>query len=371
MDRLTARFRPRGRPALRLALLGAAAGLSACSLPQPGRLAAADEIETTVFLIGDAGEPDPRDVGAPLDTIAAQAALAPERSIVVFLGDNVYPEGVPREGEAEWADARRRLAAQVRSVPRGARAIFIPGNHDWAYGQPFGLYAVRLQEDLIAALADGRDARMLPGRGCPGPAVLDEGRLRLVFIDTQWWLHDYIVRDAESDCPGGTGEVTAALRAAVKRERPGQVTVVAGHHPLMTGGKHGGYCGVSAPIHRFGGRSQDIVSKANRTMRDSLESAFLADPPLVYVAGHDHNLQVLRGTGPVPYLLVSGAGSYAKAACAVHLRESYYVSQDRSGFMRLDILRDGGVLLSVYRFRGNGDGGRSYARWLVPRGGQP
>jgi hypothetical protein len=73
----------------------------------------ASEIETTLFLIGDAGEPDPHEVGAPLDSLAAQAAVAPERTIIVFLGDNVYPGGIPAEGAAEWADARRRLEEQV------------------------------------------------------------------------------------------------------------------------------------------------------------------------------------------------------------------------------------------------------------------
>jgi hypothetical protein len=102
-------------------------------------------------------------------------------------------------------------------------------------------------------------------------------------------------------------------------------------------------------------------------MRDSIESAFQVRPPLAYLAGHEHNLQVLRGGEAATYLLVSGAGSYAKASCSVRLRESYYVSQHRSGFMRIDILRGGGVLLGVYRFRGDGTGGLSYSRWLEPR----
>lgn len=361
-----------GVPVLRaLAALVPLSGLPACATtPQPDELAPS-EIETTLFLIGDAGEPDPRNIGPPLDSLAAQAARAPGRSIIVFLGDNVYPQGVPEEGAAAWADARRRLRAQIEAVPVGARGLFIPGNHDWAYGEPFGLYAVRQQEALIGELAGDRDVRMVPGNGCPGPAVVDTGRLHLVLIDTQWWLHEYIVHDDESDCTRSTGEATARLREAVAGARDGQVTVVAGHHPLMTGGEHGGYCGVSAPFYRFAGRNQDIMSGANRTMRDSLQSAFSARPPLVYAAGHDHNLQVLRGTGAARVLLVSGAGSAAKASCAVRLRESYYVSQNRAGFMRLDVLRDRGVLLSVFRYNDDGTGGRSYSRWLQPRGGTP
>jgi hypothetical protein len=287
--------------------------------------------------------------------------------LIVFLGDNVYPAGIPQEGRAEWADALRRLDAQIAAVPPGARGIFIPGNHDWADEGPYGLYSVRLQGQLIRARARGRNVEMLPPNGCPGPATLDRGRLRLVLLDTQWWLHNFIVRDSASTCITQPGAVTAALRDTVRSTGDDRVLIVAGHHPLMTGGEHGGYCGLTGPIHRFRGASQDIMSSTNRTMRDSLEAAFAERPPLAYVAGHEHNLQVLRGTRSTRYILISGAGSEDKVSCAVRLRESYYVSQRRAGFMRLDVLRGGGVLLRVYRYTSRGTGGPSYARWLEPR----
>lgn len=325
------------------------------------------QIETTLFLIGDAGEPDPRQSGPALDSLTAQASVAPGQAIVVFLGDNVYPNGIPEEGRAEFADARRRLEVQVNAVPEGARGIFLPGNHDWAGMGPFGLYSVRLQEQLLKSLAGRRDLRRLPGNGCPGPVTVDAGRLRMIALDTQWWLHSYAVRDAQSNCPTDAGSVTSALRGHLRRKQNGKVTIVAGHHPLMSGGEHGGYCGVSGPYRRLGGGSQDIMSGLNRRMRDSVESAFMAQPPLVYVAGHDHNLQVLKGGRSVEYLLVSGAGSEAKAACAVRLRESYFHSQHRSGFMRVDVMRGKGVLLRVFDFTTNGTGGLSYTRWLEPK----
>jgi hypothetical protein len=106
------------------------------------------------------------------------ASVAPERTMVVFLGDNVYPGGIPAAGAAEWADARRRLEAQVRAIPPGVRGIFVPGNHDWADETAFGLYSIRLQEQLIASLAQGRNVRLIPGNGCPGPVSVDVGRLR-------------------------------------------------------------------------------------------------------------------------------------------------------------------------------------------------
>jgi hypothetical protein len=325
----------------------------------------AEQIETTLFLIGDAGEPDPRQVGAPLDSLTVQASAAPERSIIVFLGDNVYPGGIPAEGAAQWADARRRLEAQVKAIPPGVRGIFVPGNHDWADETAFGLYSIRMQERMIASLAQGRDIKMIPGDGCPGPVPVDVGRLRLIALDTQWWLHSYIVRDSSSRCNSSTmGAVTAALRTEVRPPGEGRVVLVVAHHPLMTGGAHGGYCGLTGPYRRFGGSSQDILSGTNRTMRDSIRSAFEGHPPLAYVAGHDHTLQVLKGGRNVNYILVSGAGSPDKTECAVRMRESYYVTQHRAGFMRIDILKRKGVLLRVYRYPAGSRGALAYTHWL-------
>ncbi len=345
------------------------AAFSGCSLHVTKETLAPADLETTLFLIGDAGEPDPREPTLVLDSLSAQAAQIPGRAVIVFLGDNVYPNGIPEEGQAEYADARRRLEPQVNAIPKGVRGIFIPGNHDWGgeSGTPFGLFAIRLQEKMIASMAGGRDIKMLPVNGCPGPAAVDIGRLRLLLLDTQWWLHDYIVHDASSNCQTTTGAVTETLRQLVQEKMPGRVTIVAGHHPLMTGGEHGGYCGIVGPFRRFGGSPQDILSGANRTMRDSIESAFRGQPPLAFVAGHDHNLQVLKGDPNIRYILVSGAGSETKLACTVRLRESYYVAQHRTGFMRVDIMHNKGVLLSVYQFAASGIGGLSYTKWLELR----
>jgi hypothetical protein len=72
----------------------------------------------------------------------------------------------------------------------------------------------------------------------------------------------------------------------------------------------------------------------------------------------------MKGAPNVQYLLVSGAGSPSKASCAVYLRESYYVSQHRTGFMRVDVLKNKGVVLSVYDYTGGGGRGAPFSRWL-------
>jgi hypothetical protein len=340
--------------------------LSGCRAVVPPVHPVPEDIEVSLFLIGDAGEQNPREIGQPLVGLQSLASVAPQRSIIVFLGDNVYPKGMPREGDAEWADAQRRLADQIQAIPPGARGVFLPGNHDWSDSEAFGLYSVRLEERVIRSLAGGKDVRMLPGNGCPGPVAIDAGRLRFIAMDTQWWLQDYIVKDSATNCPTHIGEITSLLRQQMDAwaATPGHVTVVGGHHPMMTGGEHGAYCGITGPFRRFGNRSQDIVSRLNRTLRDSLESAFAAHPPIAYAGGHDHNLQVLRGGPNAPNLLVSGAGSPSKVSCAVRLRESLFTSQHRVGFMRIDVMRTKGVLLSVYQWDSRGQGGLAYTYWL-------
>ena len=102
-------------------------------------------------------------------------------------------------------------------------------------------------------------------------------------------------------------------------------------------------------------------------MRDSIRAAFAGHPPLVAAGGHDHTLQVLRGGLNLDYILVSGAGSASKTECAVRLRESYYVSQHRAGFMRVDIMKGKGVLLRVFRYPAGPRGSLTFSRWLEVR----
>jgi hypothetical protein len=209
---------------------------------------------------------------------------------------------------------------------------------------------------------------VLPADGCPGPVVVDRERVRLILLDTQWWLHNYIVRDSLSDAKCGThtvAQVTQALRDSLRTARPNQSVIIAGHHPLRTSGPHGGYCGAFALFRQWANTSQDIFGKNYTMLRDSLNSAMAARPPLMYAAGHDHSLQVMRGRTS-SYVVVSGAGSIGKGECAARLRQSMYVGQATSGFMRLDFVKGDSALLRVYRYDGNVHG-EVYSHWLRDR----
>jgi hypothetical protein len=353
------------------AWIAACAALSGCASPSPAADPAppVGDVETRLYLIGDAGAPRPGD--PVLRALASQLAADPTRSIAVFLGDNIYPAGLPPEGAADRPEAERRLDAQIAVLTAsGARGIFVPGNHDWAAWGPDGWDAVRRQGTRVAERG-GPGVTLLPPDGCPGPAIQDvETHLRIVALDTQWWLHDYAKpRHPDSSCAfDSEEEVETGLRSAVAGAAGRKVVVVA-HHPLASGGEHGGYfgwrdhifplrdkkswlwiplpgIGSAYPLARRRGiTNQDLSGRLNVRMREAIERAFDRASPLVYAAGHEHNLQVIRGNSAA-YLLVSGVGFFGHTSRTAHVPGALF-SREASGYMRLDLGRDGRVRLAV------------------------
>ena len=373
------RSRRVGGFALFIGAVGATGALAGCRAPRADTPTPAEIVET-IFLIGDAGEPDPRLPDLALDSLAVQAAAVASRATIIFLGDNVYPSGSVDPSAPNYADALRRLDAQIRVVPSGATGIFVPGNHDWSDGgqgglfgagtAADGLFTIRRQAELIRTRPrnPGANLMLLPEHGCPGPVVVDKQRVRLLLIDSQWWLHNYIVKDSITAalCTAQTvGGVTQAVRDSLRTTPQGKSVLIASHHPIRTSGPHSGHCGAFALFRRWANTSQDIFGGSYTMMRDSLNAAMATRPPLIYAAGHDHSLQVMRGRTS-SYVLVSGAGSLDKGECAARLRQSLYIGQATSGFMRLDYAPGDSVLLRVYRYDGNVHG-QVYSRWLRDR----
>jgi Calcineurin-like phosphoesterase len=328
-------------------------------IPLPGR----EDVAATVFLIGDAGSPARR--GEPvLQALRQLLEAAPDSSVVLFLGDNVYPVGLPDSAAHSFPEAARRLRAQLAvSEARPERLIFVPGNHDWQKSGPDGWNAIRREGGFVRRAG----ARMLPADGCPGPDVVTvAGVLRLVLLDTEWWLFPHQKPGAESTCPYRTeGEVEQALAAALDSGP----AIVAAHHPLATGGEHGGYFSLTEhlfplravhpalfiplpivgsiyPVARgLGVSDEDLSGGRNQRMRAVFERVFSCRPPVLYASGHEHTLQLID-RGRAPLLAVSGAGIYGHTSFVMGIPGTR-LALSQAGFMRVDALRDGRLRLGV------------------------
>lgn len=317
----------------------------------------AGEPSVRVLLLGDAGRAL---YGSPVLRAARDVALEPAgRTVAVYLGDNVYPNGLPAEGDPERAHGEATLLAQLGAFEgTGAEVYFTPGNHDWAQGSEHGVENLVRQREFIAKNGRGK-ARLLPGDGSPGPVCVDEGELRLVFVDTQWWLHEH-------ERPEASVEDVKRELAACLEHSP---ALLATHHPPRTHGVHGNYftwqdhvfpltrlrpwaylplplIGSLYPLTRsFGVSAQDIEHGTNRRMVEDLGGVLKRSPPLAWVAGHEHNLQVLEGAPLADFTLVSGAASKVGA---VTDDEDTVFAHEALGFMEIQFFPSRAPLLVVH-----------------------
>ncbi len=329
-------------------------------------------LEYTVFLVGDAGYLTDNDMPPALEMLKRHLDSASEAGTVVFLGDNIYPSGLPPVTDPDYEEARRRLTAQIDAVKeyRG-KVVFIPGNHDWGGAGLGGNRAkVRRQEDFVEAALDKGNA-FLPDNGYPGPveAPLTDS-LVLIALDTQWWFED--VKPF-----GDTGqyqleqeaEFILELNNALNRHAGKQIIVV-GHHPVFSNGEHGGRfpnVRMAAPFtRRYLGTPQDFSSLKYRRLRQNLLAVFSRHPGLIYAAGHDHNLQYFREREQ--HYIVSGSGS-KQSYVAQGYGAAFAVEE--KGFAALHYYQDGSAWLTYYVLDADDPEGRVAYRTRIREATRP
>lgn len=325
----------------------------------PTSLEDTTRVESVVFLLGDPGEararhyPILRRVRRDLERWAAGTALDGEIGLVV-LGDILYPAGLHAADHSRRELDSIRLTDQIDLVSgpaaraAGACGWFVPGNHDWGHQGDFD-DAVRVQR-LDGFLRDRRrdtgvPVTLEPGADTGGPSIVDAGRhLRLVFLDTAWWL----VKAQEEAKAGMLEGVERAIRGAGDRR-----VIVAAHHPFAASGPHGGHrdpldgFGVEFLLSRSGALLQGINSPLYRDLRQGLLRVFSrVGRPDVFAGGHEHSLQVIRPSGPHDPLVSLVSGSASRLSPVRPTPESLFV-RSAPGYVRVLVLRDGTLRLEV------------------------
>lgn len=356
------------RLALALAL-SATLALGSCVseaayMPMPEPPDQLRDLTASVYLIGDAGLANASQsavLAHVRDNLRARVDTHPGAPVlVVFLGDNIYDLGAR---EAFREEDLAKLTPQIEAVidAPGVRGVFVPGNHDWGKGADgsAGQRAVEVQEGWIDEVSGTRNVGFLPADGCPGPSVVHlAGDVYTLVLDTEWLLR----RPEDAAC-GTADDFYERLRSELAA-LAGKRIVLAAHHPMATGGPHGG----NVPWYRNGPfvyylavksglNVQDLSSGRYSEMLDRLRDAILASgaDPLAFAAGHDHSLQVIRMTGPGSprYQLVSG--SAAKRSDAGSIDGTRYATS-RHGYMRLDFT-DSQSRIVVYAWEEGGPAG--------------
>jgi hypothetical protein len=147
------------------------------------------KIEKIFFLIGDAGASK---IGETSDALKAlkkhTSSLNTEGDYTIFLGDNIYPNGMPEKNDDSRALAEHRLDVQIKAIEDfDGKTIFIPGNHDW-YNK--GLKGLKRQEEYIEKALNDKNA-FQPEKGCPIEKIDVSDNVVILALDTQWFITDW------------------------------------------------------------------------------------------------------------------------------------------------------------------------------------
>lgn len=324
----------------------------------------------SIYLIGDAGKdtvPGPalRMLGALLEQDTA--------STVIFLGDNVYQRGLEgKEGSKLYAVAEKKLLAQLSQTDHHRGNVYwLPGNHDWKAGKWQGLETVKAEAVFVeryyqthADIINRNGPVFMPKDGFPGPAhAVFANNVHLIAIDIQWWLQSQfghrIPRTEGMNRKQMTRKFLTDLDSLLRVATADNGTVlIAAHHPLYSNGHHGAakqplrfMVNWVPPFQLFGliGLNrmlvQDIPQPRYKRIRNRILKVMNEHQGLIYVSGHDHNLQYIPKDGN--HHLVSGAGS-KRSSLGRDRSRARFMDDRNYGFMRLDLMEDGSRKVHVF-----------------------
>lgn len=287
--------------------------------------------ESKVFLIGDAGEPK-FPIDKNLSFLSEKLTEASQNDVLIFLGDNIYPRGLPDEENPFREAMEEKLNAQLDVMKSfKGRSYIIPGNHDWAKSKKEGWQRVLNQQKYVKKYLDKEDA-FLPGGGCPGPIELNINEtLTIIVLDIQYLLHNWDKPDEESQCEATSStDLLLQLDDIVERNKTKHILVVA-HHPMYTYGVHGGTTtfkdhlfpltqindnlyiplpgiGSIYPVFRkYIGSVQDTNHPKVRAIRKRMIEVLNKAENVVYASGHEHSLEYIQRDDM--HFIVSGSGS--------------------------------------------------------------
>jgi hypothetical protein len=226
------------------------------------------------LLLGDAGSGDAAQQAVAQNAATTCANLGCDA--VLYLGDNFYPSGVTGPDDPQWAST---FDAPYAAMTQPFWAVL--GNHDYG-GKGIGYD----KERAAAQVAVGR-------RG--GKFVMPDR-----FYARSLRHVDVFALDTPAIVHGDDADQRAAVRAWLASSK-GRWRVVVGHHPYWSSGLHGDagiYDNQQAPPERVG------------TAWKAFFDEELCGKIDVYISGHDHDLEWLKGPCKME-LVISGGGGVA------------------------------------------------------------
>lgn len=317
------------------------------------------KIEHSFYLIGDAGNSPLGKESVVLKQLRVELNKATEESTALFLGDNIYPSGLPKKEDEGRAFAEHQLNVQTSVVKDfKGQTIFIPGNHDW-YSN--GIKGLKRQEKYIEDKL-GKNT-FLPENGCPIEKVDISDDIVMIVIDSEWYLTDWNKHPTiNDDCEIKTrSRFFDELEGLIKKAR-GKTTLIAMHHPMFSNGPHGGQYSfgqhmtplpvlgtLKNVLRKTSGVSPaDLQNKIYNEFKKRIVTLSQENDKVIFVSGHEHSQQyIIQDNLPQ---IISGSGSKTNPTRNV---SGGLFSSGNQGYARLDVFSDGSSYVRFYNVEKN------------------
>lgn len=330
-----------------------------------------DSLQARIVLIGDAGQLT--NGRHPVVAGVKHSILLDDKTTILFVGDNLYKVGLPDNSIPNFDIAKAPLDSQIHIADNTpAKVYFIPGNHDWANGGTNGYESILREQDYVNYLSN-KNVGFYPKDGCSGPVQVDITKdIVLLIMDSQWWIHPYDKPGVESDCPCKTKNEALTLLEDLLTKNSKKLVLFATHHTFRSFGIHGGYFTIKQHIFPFTdglpnlyiplpvigslypltraifGTTEDMKHPMYASMIHDIEAVIRGHQNVIYVAGHEHTLQLIQDSGY--NFIVSGSGS--KSSRVSKTRKTLFASP-LNGFVTLEVSKNKNVITNFYTVKGD------------------
>ena len=304
----------------------------------PGtQISDASKAKFVVYLIGDAGNAPENQTTTELAFLKLELEKEEENSAIVWLGDNIYPVGMPDTDHPDYGLSKHRLIKQLECHDAyNGKTYFIPGNHDW-YAS--GVDGILRQEKIVENYLQSRSKTaskfqsnyFFPDNACGDiHSIALNDDIILILMDSNWYLQKD--RSVFNNCSySESAQFLENLKSEIRMHK-GKQLIVCLHHPPYSYGPHGSHFSFKDyvfPITQiksslwipmpFSGivfnqmrgffTEQDTKNVKYRLLREVLDEELKQFKNPIIASGHEHNLQLIVKDSI--HYIVSGAGSKA------------------------------------------------------------
>jgi len=311
-----------------------------------------------LILVGNTGGNNGHSETTVLKALERYIPQQTSTQTLLFLGDNIFPLGTRKDGNLHKSLAEEKLNAQINLAQKvKGSTIFLPGNNDWYNGLD-GL----VEQKKYIENALGKKSIMPKNYEAIEEYELND-QITIIAIDSEWFIQnwDKHANINEQSFIKSREDFFEEFKRLINKNQ-NKITVVAIHHPLITNGAHGGFFSARQHLYPYknipvpllgsvvnylrktsGASPTDTQFTFYRNMIDRIKTITKNQEQVVFVSGHEYNLQYIENDGVKQ--IVSGSASKVEEARSV---QPTSFSSGTLGFASLKIYNDNKVDVVFY-----------------------